>query len=265
VPKVLLLLDAIGAPHPIYAHLPLLVNAQRKKLSKRRDDVSIADYREKGYLPEAMVNYLALLGWGPPDDVEERPIAEIAKLFALEDVNKAPAFFDLKKLEFINASYLRALSKEDFMERVTPWVSAEAAPWPAENFDAGKYSIMVDLVQEKLRTLADLPRFVDFLFLEEPVDDPDSWHKAMVKGPQAVEMLDGAAAVLADCPWETEAIKDAVAAVGEGLGIKLGKAQAPIRVALTGRTVGPPIFETMALCFDRQVVLDRIAQARLRL
>ncbi|MBT7868014.1 MAG: glutamate--tRNA ligase, partial [Actinobacteria bacterium] len=165
VPKVLLLLDAIGAPHPIYAHLPLLVNAQRKKLSKRRDDVSIADYREKGYLPEAMVNYLALLGWGPPDDVEERPIAEIAKLFALEDVNKAPAFFDLKKLEFINASYLRALSKEDFMERVTPWVSAEAAPWPAENFDAGKYSIMVDLVQEKLRTLADLPRFVDFLFL----------------------------------------------------------------------------------------------------
>ncbi|MBT5117585.1 MAG: glutamate--tRNA ligase, partial [Actinobacteria bacterium] len=141
VPKVLLLLDAIGAPHPIYAHLPLLVNAQRKKLSKRRDDVSIADYREKGYLPEAMVNYLALLGWGPPDDVEERPIAEIAKLFALEDVNKAPAFFDLKKLEFINASYLRALSKEDFMERVTPWVSAEAAPWPAENFDAGKYSI----------------------------------------------------------------------------------------------------------------------------
>lgn len=265
VPKVLLLLDAIGAPHPIYAHLPLLVNAQRKKLSKRRDDVSIADYREKGYLPEAIVNYLALLGWGPPDDVEERPIAEIAKLFALEDVNKAPAFFDLKKLEFINASYLRALSKEDFMERVTPWVSAEAAPWPAENFDAGKYSIMVDLVQEKLRTLADLPRFVDFLFLEEPVDDPDSWHKAMVKGPQAVEMLDGAAVVLADCPWETEAIKDAVAAVGEGLGIKLGKAQAPIRVALTGRTVGPPIFETMALCFDRQVVLDRIAQARSRL
>jgi glutamyl-tRNA synthetase len=78
-------------------------------------------------------------------------------------------------------------------------------------------------------------------------------------------MLDGAAVVLADCPWETEAIKDAVAAVGEGLGIKLGKAQAPIRVALTGRTVGPPIFETMALCFDRQVVLDRIAQARLRL
>jgi glutamyl-tRNA synthetase len=265
VPKVLLLLDAIGAPHPIYAHLPLLVNAQRKKLSKRRDDVSIADYREKGYLPEAMVNYLALLGWGPPDDVEERPIAEIAKLFALEDVNKAPAFFDLKKLEFINASYLRALSKEDFMERAAPWVSAEAAPWPAERFDAGKYSTMVDLVQEKLRTLADLPRFVDFLFLDEPVEDPDSWHKAMVKGPQAAEMLDGAAAVLADCPWETEAIKDAVAAVGEGLGIKLGKAQAPIRVALTGRTVGPPIFETMALCFDRQVVLDRIAQARLRL
>ena len=122
VPKVILLLNAMGAEQPTYAHLPLLVNEQRKKLSKRRDDVSIADYRERGYLPEAMVNYLALLGWGPPDDVEIRPLEEIVELFAIEDVNKAAAFFDLKKLEFVNATHLRDLEKNDFIERAKPWI-----------------------------------------------------------------------------------------------------------------------------------------------
>ena len=135
VPKVLLLLDAMGVPRPTYAHLPLLVNEQRKKLSKRRDDVSIGDYRERGYLPEAMVNYMALLGWGPPDDVEIRPLDEIVDLFRIQDVNKAAAFFDLKKLEHVNATHLRALDRADFIDRVAPWVGDDA-PWPSERFDA---------------------------------------------------------------------------------------------------------------------------------
>jgi len=264
VPKVLLMLDAIGAPRPTYAHLPLLVNEQRKKLSKRRDDVSIGDYRERGYLSEAMVNYLALLGWGPPDEVEVRPVSEIVDLFRIEDVNKAAAFFDVKKLEFVNATHLRGLDRADFLQRVAPWVG-ESAPWPAERFDAGVFSTMVDLVQEKLRTLADTPRFVDFLFLSDPVDDPESWEKAMVKGPSAAEMLDGAAVALADCPWDVDSVLAAVAGVGESLGLKLGKAQAPIRVAVTGRTVGPPLFETMAGFMERDEVLRRIARARARL
>ena len=264
VPKVLLLLDAMGVPRPTYAHLPLLVNEQRKKLSKRRDDVSIGDYRERGYLPEAMVNYLALLGWGPPDDVEIRPLSEIVDLFRIQDVNKAAAFFDLKKLEHINSTHLRALDKDDFIDRVAPWVGDDA-PWPSERFDEGLFSTMVDLVQEKLRTLGDIPRFVDFLFLEDPVDDPESWEKSMVKAPLAAEMLDGAATVLADCAWDTASVLAAVAGVGESLGLKLGKAQAPVRVAVTGRTVGPPLFETMAECMERSEVLRRIARARARL
>ena len=172
VPKVLLLLDAMGVEHPTYAHLPLLVNEQRKKLSKRRDDVAVGDYREKGFLPEAMVNYLALLGWGPPDGVEIRSMSEIVKIFNIEDVNKAAAFFDIQKFEHINSSYLRDLSKEDFMHRVEPWIGGKA-PWPEENFDPEKFSIMADLIQEKLRTLSDTPRFVDFLFLKEPDVDED--------------------------------------------------------------------------------------------
>ena len=265
VPKVLLLLQAMGAPQPTYAHLPLLVNEQRKKLSKRRDDVSIADYRDRGYLPEAMVNYLSLLGWGPPDDIEVRPLEEIVELFAIEDVNKAAAFFDLKKLEFVNATHLRELKKNDFVERAKPWVEDKAAPWSPEKFDEERYSTMVDLVQEKLRTLSDLPRFIDFIFLDEPVDDPDSWHKAMVKAPFASEILEGTFTALTDCTWETETIKEVVTKVGENLGIKLGKTQAPVRVAVTGRTVGPPLFETMALCMDREEVLNRISRARSRL
>ena len=263
VPKVLLLLDAMGVPHPTYAHLPLLVNESRQKLSKRRDDVAMGDFRERGYLPEAIVNYLALLGWGPPDDVEVRPIGEIVDLFRIEDVNKAAAFFDLRKLEHVNATHLRGLSKPDFIDRAGPWLAE--APWAPDRFDEGVFDRMVDLVQEKLRTLGDVGRFVDFLFLDDPVDDPDSWQKVMVDGPLAVEMLDGAAGALADCPWEAEAVKGAVFEVGEGLGLRLGKAQAPVRVAVTGRTVGPPLFETMAECMERHEVLRRIDRARQRL
>ena len=261
VPKVLLLLDAMGVEHPTYAHLPLLVNEQRKKLSKRRDDVAVGDYREKGFLPEAMVNYLALLGWGPPDGVEIRSLSEIVKIFNIEDVNKAAAFFDIQKFEHINSSYLRNLSKEDFMQRVEPWIG-NGAPWPEERFDSEKFSMMADLIQEKLRTLSDTPRFVDFLFLEQPDVDEDSWKKTM-KDPQVADSLLGHVAdYFEDCEWETDILKDLVTKAGEKVDLKLGKAQAPLRVAVTGRTVGPPLFETMSCCMTREEVLKRISDAR---
>ncbi len=110
----------------MFAHLPLLVNEQRKKLSKRRDDVSMADYKERGFLPEAMRNYLSLLGWGPPDGVEVRPIEEIVELFRLEDVNPSPAFFDLKKLEHVNGEWIRRLDEDDFVERALESVDGRA-------------------------------------------------------------------------------------------------------------------------------------------
>ena len=264
VPKVLLLLDAIGVEHPTYAHLPLLVNEQRKKLSKRRDDVAVGDYREKGFLPEAMVNYLALLGWGPPDGVEIRSLSEIVKIFNIEDVNKAAAFFDIQKFEHINSSYLRDLSKEDFMNRVEPWIG-DKATWPEENFDSEKFSVMADLIQEKLRTLSDTPRFVDFLFLEEPDTDEDSWKKTM-KDPQVADSLLGHIAdSFEGCEWDTDVLKDLVTKAGEKVDLKLGKAQAPLRVAVTGRTVGPPLFETMSCCMAREEVIKRISDARKRL
>ena len=131
-PRVLLLWEALGyGAAPSYAHLPLLVNAKRQKLSKRRDDVSLDAYRSRGYLPEAMVNHLALLGWGPPDEVEIRPLAEMVDLFDLEAVKAAPAFFDPARLDHINAAYIKALTPEQFADSALPHVcgtrSGEAA------------------------------------------------------------------------------------------------------------------------------------------
>ena len=124
-PRVKLLWEALGyGPTPSYAHLPLLVNEQRKKLSKRRDSVALAEFAADGYLPEAMVNALALLGWGPPDEIEIRPIEEIVSLFSLEAVNKGSAYFDLVKLKHINNAYIRALTPAEFVEAAAPWLAA---------------------------------------------------------------------------------------------------------------------------------------------
>ncbi|MEQ8718827.1 MAG: glutamate--tRNA ligase family protein [Acidimicrobiales bacterium] len=262
-PKVILLMEAIGAPAPTYAHLPLLVNEARKKLSKRRDDVAIADYRRAGYLPDAMANYLTLLGWGPPDDIEIRPMNEFVELFDLDDVNKAPAFFDIDKLTHINATRIRALPVDEFTAACRPWLTGDA-PWPAERFDPGVWDALASIVQEKVRTLADVVRFVDWLFLAEPVHDEDSWQKAMVKGKAAAEMLDGALEMFGSIEWEAGAVHAATLEIGERNGLKLGKAQAPIRVAVTGRTVGPPLFESIVL-LDRDEALRRIRVARGRL
>ena len=264
-PKVLLLWRALDlGPEPVYAHLPLLVGEDRKKLSKRKDSVALGDFRDAGYLPEAMVNHLALLGWGPDDEVEVRPVEEIIELFDLADVNKSPAFFDTKKLDHINGQYIRALAGDEFIERAHRWLVDEA-PWPPERFDAGVFARFLPLIQEKLTTLADTPRFCDFLFLADPAIDKDAWDKAVVNGRAATEILDGAIVALADCEWEADTIKDTVFAVGERLGVNRSKTQAPVRVAVTGRTIGPPLFETMAGFFSRDEVIRRLVAARSRL
>ena len=157
-PRVMLIRRLLGMDYdPLYAHLPLLVNEQRQKLSKRKDDVSVGDYPAKGYLPEAMANYLALLGWGPPDGVEVRPMAEIVERFRLEDVVSSPAFFDLKKLEHINGEWIRRLSTDEFLAAAEPWVTGDDIPWPADRFDESVWRAVAPLVQERLKLMADIP------------------------------------------------------------------------------------------------------------
>jgi glutamyl-tRNA synthetase len=262
-PKVLLLRHALGyAPDddPLYGHLPVIVNEKRQKLSKRRDDVALEEFRERGYLPEAMRNYLALLGWGPADGREIMPVAEMVAEFALEDVKPSPAFFDVQKLDHVNAEYIRALPVPTFVRDSLPWLE-EDPPWPPENFDLAAFEAMAPFVQERVRTLSEVPGMVDFLFLDRPVIDPDAWEKGVLKvkdGP--VLLREAAAAYTALDEWTVAALHQATLAVGEAHGLKLGKAQAPIRVAVTGRMVGPPLFESLNV-LGRERTLARMEQA----
>ena len=268
--KVKLLWDALGfGESPTYAHLPLLVNEQRKKLSKRRDDVALADYVARGYLPEAMRNALALLGWGPKDEIEIRPIEEIIEMFELSDVNKAPAFFDPKKLDHINAEYIRAMTPMEFVEVAEPWMTADDVPYPVANYDRVVALALAEDVQQRVSTLAEAPGWLDWLFLDS-IDEYDekSWTKAMVKGKVPGRVLDGVAAALAaDDFTDRDRLEATVMGVGAALSEELDTkvmSQAPLRVALTGRGAGIPLWEAMTH-LGRNACLARIADARARL
>ncbi len=262
-PRVLLLRKALGtADEPVFAHLPMIVDEQRRRLSKRRHSVAVEEYREKGYLPEALRNYLALLGWVPPDGREIMPIEEMIAQFDPADVNRSSAFFDMQKLDHVNAEYIRALPVATFVRESLPWLELDA-PWPPERFDLAAFEAMAALVQERVRTLSEVPSLVDFLFLEEPVIDEESWTKA-TRDPLARGVLEDALAEYASCPWEASTLREVTLAIGERHGLKLAKAQAPIRVAVTGRTVGPPLFESLHV-LGRERTLARLAAARDRL
>jgi glutamyl-tRNA synthetase len=251
-PKYLLLWAALelGTP-PLFAHLPLLVNESRQKLSKRRDKVALEDYRDEGYLPEAMFNYLALLGWSPRDDREILSKEELVEEFRLENVKSSPAFFDQQKLASVNATYIRAFSPDEFVARAGEWLSGRWAP-------------IAPLVQERARTLAEVYSMVDFLYAPDVKVDQADWDKVRRQQPAFLALLGAAEARYEECDWEAPAIREATLEAGAAVGIgALGKAQAPVRLAVTGRSVGPPLFESLVL-LGRRRTLARLATARVR-
>ncbi len=266
-PKYLLIREALGLGRPeVFAHLPMLVNEQRKKLSKRKDAVSVQDFADRGFLPEAMVNHMALLGWGPKDCVEIRPLDEIVGLFRLEDVTSSPAFFDEKKLQAFNADWLRSLPLDDFLKRAEPFVTRGQAGMDA-------LEQLGPLVQERVRLLPEAEGMVAFL-VDEPVQiDEGSRAKAMLDkqgapSPVAVAML-AAVVPLLDAvePWTAPGIQQAVEDAAREAGLvnaegqpQLSKAQAPVRVATTGNTVGVPLWEGLeALGRERTIARLRAA------
>lgn len=261
-PKVLLVRDALGSTaRPVFAHLPLIVNEQRKKLSKRRDDVSVGDFLDAGVLPAAMVNYLALLGWGPPDGIEVRPVDEIVELFEITHVNQAPAAFDVKKLYAVNAEHVRALSVDEFVAASMPYL--EATPW-FDRFDEKVFAALAPELQTRVKLMADVVELCDFVFLADPPDDEVSWNKAIAGNEHAPGLLDAAIEryeALGPDEFVASRLHEITLEIGESLGLKLGKAQAPIRVAVTGRTVGPPLFETLEV-MGRTETLRRLREAR---
>ena len=244
-PKQQMMWEALGAQPPVWGHVPLLVNEQRKKISKRRDKVALEQYRDEGYLAPAMVNYLMTLGWTPKGDSEIADWAAMEADFRLEDVNHSPAFFDLKKLAAFNGEYIRAMSPAEFLEAARPWLTAADAPYPVDRFDEAVFLAMAPHIQPRCVTLADAPGLVDFLFQPEVAVDAEAWAKATGSA-ETVAVFRGALAAYEGLgEWTADALKAGLEAVGETNGLKLGKAQAPVRVAVTGRTVGPPLFESL--------------------
>jgi glutamyl-tRNA synthetase len=251
-PKNQLLWQALApelAP-PVWAHLPNLVNEQRKKLSKRRDRVSLESFRDEGYLMEAVRNYLCLLGWAPKGDREFLTLGEMLAEFRLEDVGSSPAFFDVKKLTAFNEHYLRAMSTEQFVD-----VSLAFVRHTVER--------MAPHVQTRVRTLSEVPGMVAFLF-GDPTMDGAAWAKSVADNPDARVVLAEARAAYAEAEWDPTTIQELTGAIAEAHGLKVAKAQAPIRVAITGRSVGPPLWESLAV-LGRERTLARIDAALARL
>jgi glutamyl-tRNA synthetase len=250
----------------------MLVNEQRKKLSKRKDPVAVESYRDQGYLPEAFVNYLALLGWSPRGGEEIVPRSMLIEQFRLEDVSHSPAFFDVKKLTHMNGEYIRALSLEQFIEAATPWVapwSSEWTPsdrdvlWTREQFDPSLFSHVAHLVQERVATLGEIPAMVSFFFLDDVPFDDVTFEKAIAQDGTAKNVLTLALDAFTTVEWSADALHQSTLQLGESLGLALRKSQAPIRCAITGTSVGPPLFESMEL-LGREVVLGRLRGALAR-
>ena len=260
-PKQQLLWEALGFEPPVWAHVPIVVNEKRQKLSKRRDKVALEAYRDEGYLADAMRNYLMLLGWAPSGDREIVPWEVIEAEFRIEDVNPSPAFFDEKKLRAFNGEYIRALSPDEFATACQPWLHGTAAPWRPEDFDPKAFEAVAPLAQTRVAVLSEIVALVDFLFLPDPPVDEAAWAKAMKEG--AGDLLDAVIAGFEAAPWEVGALKAALEEVGTARGLKLGRAQAPVRVAVTGRTVGLPLFESLEV-LGRERTLARLRDASLR-
>ncbi len=252
-PKQLLVLRALGHEPPRYAHLPLLHGPDGKKLSKRHGAASVQELREAGYLPAAVRNYLALLGWGTDDDTTMMSTDELIRRFEVADVGKAAAIFDEKKLRWLNGRFMREMPLEEYTLAVARHLGRE----PDERLRAA-----CAITQDKAQTLAEVWPLIRFLY-EPPVDDEKSWNKVMKEG--TGEMLDAAAEALAAVePFTPEAIEAGLAPLLERFEVKPGRLYQPLRVAITGTSVSPGIFESLAT-LGRERTLERVRDASRRL
>jgi glutamyl-tRNA synthetase len=252
----------VASGTPRFGHLPLVTGEGTKKLSKRDPTSNLDVYRERGFLPEGLVNYLALLGWSIAEDRDIFSVAEFVEAFDVTRVSANPARFDLKKAEAINATHLRALPVEEFTVRVVPYLAA--AGLVSEPPTAEQQRILeaiAPLAQERMVVLSDAVGLLGFLF----VDDIEVEEAAAAKHlrPDDAAILDAATAALQELPeWSTPAIEEALkAALVDGLGLKPRQAFGPVRVAVSGRTVSPPLYESMEL-LGRERSLRRLAAAR---
>ena len=259
-PKHILLTRAMGHDEPTYAHLPLLFGTDGKKLSKRHGATGLSDYRDRGFLSDAVFNYLAILGWSPDAETTVFTRAQAVEAFDLDDVNKNPAAFDPEKLSWMNGEYIRAMESVEFNELVRPHVdTAVGRTLSDEQWE--RFEEISALVQERTKLLPEAGQQVVFLFNDVDSYDEKSWNKVMTKD-GVDDVLDAGLAVLTGVKeWNTESIETVLRALPERLGIGVGKTFQPLRIAVTGSSVSPPLFESLA-ALGRIPTLARIEQAR---
>ena len=252
-PKQLLVLTALGHEPPRYAHLPLLHGPDGKKLSKRHGAASVQELRGAGYLPAAVRNYLALLGWGTDDDTTVMSTEELVSRFRVEDVGRSAAIFDEKKLRWLNGRFMREMPLEAYTAAVAKHLGRE----PDERLRAA-----CEIAQEKAQTLEEVWGLIRFLF-EPPVEDEKAWGKVMKDG--ALAALEAAHSALGEVSaFDAAAVEAALTPIPDRLDAKPGKVYQPIRVAITGTSVSPGIFESLAV-LGREESLARISAAVTRL
>ncbi len=266
-PKQLLVFEALGIEPPRYAHVPLLHGPDGKKLSKRHGAASVQELRDAGYLPAAIRNYVALLGWGPGDDETLLSTEELVSRFRPEDVGRSSAVFDEKKLRWMNGRYMREMRPEEYRTAVREFVDAETGGRP---LNEDRFAFGCEIVQEKAQTLQEVWPLIRFLF-EPPIEDEKAWRKVM-KG-QASRVLEEVESLLSGIEagdggpnrdgFTIESVQSVLEPLPEKLEMGAGKVFQPIRVAITGTTISPGIFESVA-ALGREESLARIASARLR-
>jgi glutamyl-tRNA synthetase len=248
--RQVLILEALGYERPVYGHLPLLIGPDGKKLSKRYDAASLQWLRGQGYLAEAVINYLALLGWGYDETTTFFSVDDLKDKFTLERVSKNPAVFDEAKLRWMNGHYLREMEVGELQRRIEDFLGRDDIP-----------PVAVEIAQEKMQTLADFWALAAFL-VERQETDPAAWDKVMKDG--AAERLEKAREALAQAePFDTETVERALRGVVEETGSKPKEVFQPVRVAVAGTTVSPGIFESVA-ALGQVEALTRIDDALVR-
>jgi glutamyl-tRNA synthetase len=243
-PTQINILTALGADLPVYAHVPDVLGDDGKKLSKRHGAVSIDAFRADGYLPAALMNFLALLGWSYDDKTTVMTPGDLIERFSLERVGQSPATFDYKKLDWLNGVYLRELDPRSYADALEVWLGEQGIEWPA---DLVRRS--APLVQEKIERFSQYPSFVRFLF--EPIDPNGADPETCAAAGEALAGVE---------PWEAAGIEAALRTLADRLGQKPRQAFAPIRLAVTGSTVSPGLFESMEL-LGKAESLSRLAAA----
>jgi glutamyl-tRNA synthetase len=244
-PKQINIIRAVGADVPVYAHVPSIFGSDGKKLSKRHGAVGVDEFRNAGYLPEAMVNFLALLGWAPDGETTIMSRDELVERFSLERVSPSAAQFDYAKLDWMNGVYLRALPPDEFAHRLIIWLGEHGYDWDAE-----RVRKTAPLVQEKISRFDEFPGYAGFLF--EDVDPSvDGNAEVVLAAREALAQLE---------PFTAEAIEDALRGVLDRLGLKPRQGFEPIRIAVTGSKVSPGLFESIEL-LGREKTLERLTAA----